>query len=786
VAALWWTISASVRRVASPVSSHSRSAAHRAWGVGTARLAAAAAWPVAFLRLVVVLAGALARPAGAALAASPPGRAAGALGRALARRAAAAWSWVGPTVRIVTVPLLPAAHLVRAAWRAVARVTAPARQALAGSSVGLSVAAAWQRGGTAATRLVAPGPAGPGAGARDIRRPALAVVACTALLAGGTLFGLAGSGGPVTAAARTATHARLAPRATLKPDVAAINTSTMARMVSAAESSEDAPLNLPAATAAPAPAPPSLATQPPLQPHEVFGFAPYWTLSQSTGFDVNGLTTIAYFSIGVNADGSLAETGSGWDGYESQAFADLVTRAHAAGDRVVLTVNCFGQTTLNELTSSATAPATLSSAIVQAIEAKNLDGVNIDFEGEGSGDQEGLTNLVTRVSAAVHQANPHYQVTMDTYASSAGDPTGFYNIRALAPAVDGFFVMAYQLNLQASQSPASPLTSSMFSDLTTAEQYAAVVPTSKVILGVPYYGYDWPTDNGTMAAEATGTPTPVTYGQVVASGHPVYWDPVTDTAWSSFQVGGQWHEDYFEDPASLYLVAQMAQLFKLDGLGVWALGMDGNSPQMLAALDGLAQPVKSTSTGPAATSTSGGPTAPTSTTTTTTVPGSTTTTTAAAPTTTTTAPGSTTTVPAGTGAAALRYSGLWKGQTVALTYEKGGGHAATGSPTYLGQLIGFQTNDPAAACLESAAGLPVWQFGADTARDVVVAEQPTDCVSADFTFPAPATAAGSGAGTGTGPPTGTGQGSGTAGGASPPSGTGSSSPSASDRPRRGP
>ena len=35
---------------------------------------------------------------------------------------------------------------------------------------------------------------------------------------------------------------------------------------------------------------------------------------------------------------------------------------------------------------------------------------------------------------------------MAVYASSAGDPGGFYNIAALAPAVDGFFVMAYQMN----------------------------------------------------------------------------------------------------------------------------------------------------------------------------------------------------------------------------------------------------------------------------------------------------------------------------------------------------
>ena len=207
--------------------------------------------------------------------------------------------------------------------------------------------------------------------------------------------------------------------------------------------------HLPAATTTPAAAPASLAAAPPLRPHEVFGFAPYWTLPSSAGFDVQGISTLAYFSVGVNPNGTLLESGPGWNGYESQSLANLITRAHAANDRVVLTVTDFSQSSLNALTSSPTAAATLASALVSAVSAKNLDGVNLDLEGEGSGDQAGLTRLVGTVSSALRQANPHYQVTMDTYASSATDSGGFYNIAALTPLVDAFFVMEYSPNISA-------------------------------------------------------------------------------------------------------------------------------------------------------------------------------------------------------------------------------------------------------------------------------------------------------------------------------------------------
>ena len=272
------------------------------------------------------------------------------------------------------------------------------------------------------------------------------------------------------------------------------------------------------ATVPPAPAPASVAAAAPLSPHEVFGFAPYWSLDQSAAFDVAGLTTLAYFSVGINADGSLNESGPGWNGYESQALSTLISRVHAAGKRVVLTVNDFDQRSLDALTSNPAAAVTLSEALVGAIEAKSLDGVNLDLEGAGSADQAGLTALVTAVSNTLHGVNAHWQVTMDTYASSAGDPGGFYDISALAGAVDAFFVMEYSPNVAAPARPSSPLTSSLFSDLTTVEQYAAALPGDKVILGAPLYGEDWPTTGNTLTATASGPATTQTDSQIMGGG----------------------------------------------------------------------------------------------------------------------------------------------------------------------------------------------------------------------------------------------------------------------------
>ena len=94
----------------------------------------------------------------------------------------------------------------------------------------------------------------------------------------------------------------------------------------------------------------------------------------------------------------------------------------------------------------------------------------------GAATEQGLTALITQVSGALHAANPHWQVTMATYASAAADTGGFYDIAALAPAVDGFFVMAYDMNDRADPSATAPLIGGGYNDTEALQQFTAVVP----------------------------------------------------------------------------------------------------------------------------------------------------------------------------------------------------------------------------------------------------------------------------------------------------------------------
>ncbi len=462
------------------------------------------------------------------------------------------------------------------------------------------------------------------------------------------------------------------------------------------------------ATSTPIDALQSVADAPPLSSHEVFGFAPYWALHSATSFDVSGYSTIAYFSIGVNANGTLDKSDAGWAGFESQQFVNLINRAHSAGDRVVLTASCFTQGSLNTLTHSPQAQQTLAASLVTAVKSKNLNGVNIDFEGQGSGDRAGLVALMDTVTSALHGVDPHWQVTMDTYASSAGDSAGFYDIENLKSVVDGFFVMAYQLNVASKSSTPSILTDQTFPLATTIAQYAAVTA-KKVILGLPTFGYSWPTAGDAMGEPALGAASIITAGNEISSGHPVYWDPYTQTAWSSYLTNGQWYQAYFMDPNALYQVAKRASNAGLSGVGMWAMGDDNNIPDFTQALDGNALVTKFSDLGPVAS------------------PAKVRNKALKIPTVKSPSEHSSVTV---NNPRNDLYTGVFdtKSYSLKLLAMK----FPTTKDVEIGTLSGFSTNNPTLTCLETGASLSVWKVRTNTKRYLVMATTPGDCSDEAF------------------------------------------------------
>ncbi|MGZ6295752.1 MAG: cell wall-binding repeat-containing protein [Candidatus Limnocylindrales bacterium] len=342
---------------------------------------------------------------------------------------------------------------------------------------------------------------------------------------------------------------------------------------------------------------------------EVFGFLPYWELSDSAlRLDDKALSTIAYFGVGADRSGHLVRTdpdGSasvGWGGWASSLLTGVINTAHANGTRVVLTVQRFAWTSgqvadTNALLGNATARQTLANEIAAAVKARGSDGVNLDFEPIPNGQAANFVAFVRLVRGALNARGSGYQLTFDATGS-----IGNYDVANLtaAGAADAVLIMGYDYRGSASAKAGSidPLSGPTYDLTDTVNAYLARTSASKIILGVPYYGRAWSTASDAPNAitlpqnSSNGYSSSATYAQAasLASTNGRRWDSVEQSPWTAYRRSNctgcatVWRELYYDDTSSLGQRYDLVNRKGLRGAGIWALGYDGTRPELYALL----------------------------------------------------------------------------------------------------------------------------------------------------------------------------------------------------------
>ena len=325
---------------------------------------------------------------------------------------------------------------------------------------------------------------------------------------------------------------------------------------------------------------------------EVFGFAPYWALASGVSLGTGSLSdlqydklsTIAYFGLTLNSGGNF-NSDAGMTGWGSSQLNALVANAHSHGDRVVVTAKSFTDADIYPIVSNPTTGQTAINNIINAVKSRGLDGANIDFEGSTGASypniQQYFTSWIQSLSAQLHQQVPGSFLTVDTYSGAASWNDGFMRIDTLAPYVDAFFVMAYDMGLSnastqslAGTLPNAPLSGSYpYTDTTSVDQYLQKTGDgNKVILGVPYYGYKFSTNgtgfnssinyNTTGCAAACADPYSTILSEFACAPQlQTNWDGPSSTPWASWfspaqgdpcgANHGTYRELYYDNAASL-------------------------------------------------------------------------------------------------------------------------------------------------------------------------------------------------------------------------------------------
>jgi spore germination protein YaaH len=363
---------------------------------------------------------------------------------------------------------------------------------------------------------------------------------------------------------------------------------------------------------------------------EVFGFVYARNLSNSQvgypSWNFRALSTVAFFGLHVDeSNGNLitansstcTDCGDAWNAWNTQ-ISGLQSAIQASGYHVNVVLTIILQDTTAGMCTGLEGgnAANTISQTVQQVHMKAVNGVNVDYEGTGrscstTNPADTTDSRFTAFVAGLRNQLPApYLLSVDTYGSSAKFPGGFFDIPGLAPNVDYFFVMAYDLdrsNVPGPEacsgsyclSPVAPTTGPYtWNDTAIAGQYTAVVAPSKVVLGVPYYGRK--ACVAPLTAPRPGPNAPVAFGSTVS---PTYAIATTDASqpgvsnyafardayegiepyatWQSSAANFNcWRESYWDDTFSLGHKYDLVNQDGLRGVGIFTLDYGGGAPEL--------------------------------------------------------------------------------------------------------------------------------------------------------------------------------------------------------------
>ena len=339
--------------------------------------------------------------------------------------------------------------------------------------------------------------------------------------------------------------------------------------------------------------------------YEVFGYLPYWNFDKIPLLHLDLLSTIAYFALEIDPiSGEFLKTGAYWNNWNSPEMAGLIERANKSRTDILVTVKLFENGPIEQFLYCGKCRDKTIAETVKEIKEKKAQGVNVDFEYLGTPEGEVVirfAQFMRDLADAVHKEIPNSKVSMATYATSAREER-IHHVELVGQFIDYVFIMGYDFFRPSSTNagPVSPLTGVEkygFDLRTSVEDFLKKIPAEKIVLGVPYYGYDWPVEGRTPNSKVleyndTNGTIGVSYYYNSANDPNVNlnstaWDFDAQVPFYSYydQEKKIWRQVYYENARSLGMKYDYIKSKKIRGVGIWALGFDGDRPELWDLLE---------------------------------------------------------------------------------------------------------------------------------------------------------------------------------------------------------
>lgn len=277
-------------------------------------------------------------------------------------------------------------------------------------------------------------------------------------------------------------------------------------------------------------------------------------------------TDYSFFEYHIHPDGSLS------------LLDDVLAIEAAWNSRTVPLATITNLTPAgfsSELTSGVLNNPSTRHNLIESIETlvsqNGYAGVNIDLEGTYPDDRDVFSTFLSELGSRLHDAGFLLTVAVPPKTSEKVPWHAGYDYGAIGSVVDFMFIMAYDWHHFASEpGPVAPIDEVR----RTIEFALENMDRSKIILGIPLYGYNWilPYTPGAMVSAISNQGA---MNLALKYNVPVHYSEEYEAPSIQYvDEAGQRHIVWFEDTRSIAAKFQLVRDYGLLGSGAWQIGLD--------------------------------------------------------------------------------------------------------------------------------------------------------------------------------------------------------------------
>ena len=294
------------------------------------------------------------------------------------------------------------------------------------------------------------------------------------------------------------------------------------------------------------------------------GYFPNYSYT-STGYssaDYSNLTIAYYFSVTATSTGNLVTGGAG----EETKMAAMISAAHAVGTKAYLCfggAGSYGSQVYYDMAINDVSRKEFARQVKAFCLNKGFDGFDVDWEGLRS-TQDGVAHeaLLTSLKDSLHSVGLGLVATVQQ-----GGSASFFTSNGMNQA-DLVQIMSYDATGTWNSSPYGQHSSYTFaSDGISYWNTTKGIAKSKLVLGVPFYGYQFNTSNACPC-------NAVRYKDIVAN-YPSLTDDV------DFLNSGVYANTYFNGYQTLVDKINLTYSSAMPGIMIWEITQDASGSSSL-------------------------------------------------------------------------------------------------------------------------------------------------------------------------------------------------------------